>query len=171
MVLITAGPTGETSLNVDGWTNEAPPPGPHRSGTLLVEEDVDVDEPADHLRGRRAPVCSGARQAINSHFLLALPPPRRRRHISSPRGHRPGEDTDFPLGPRRRWRRVTLFLLSYRRQTCLHAPTEPLRPRSVARLKLLHLENRTKMDRAFPSMQTFAVGLRPPTTQAAIAPL
>lgn len=31
-----------------------------------------MDEPADHLRGQRAPVCSGALQAINSHFLLAL---------------------------------------------------------------------------------------------------
>lgn len=51
-------------------------------------------------------------------------PSQRRRGISSC-GHRLGKDTDFPLGPRRRWRRVTLFLLCYQLQTCLLALTQP----------------------------------------------
>lgn len=57
-----------------------------------MEEDVHADEPADHLRGQQAPVCSGALQAINSHFLLPLPPLSEAHQFfswaSAGRGHR-----------------------------------------------------------------------------------
>lgn len=68
-----------------------------------------------------------------SHQLpLSVHAPRRWRPVSSSRGHWLGEDTDFPLGPNRRWCQVTLFLLCYQQRTCLHALTEAA-PASLCR--------------------------------------
>lgn len=87
-----------------------------RFQTLLFKEDVHLEEPGDCLRATRPNMS----MCCTSHQLLfSVHAPRRWRHIISSRGHRRGEDTDFPLGPSQRWCQVTLFLLCYQQKTCL----------------------------------------------------
>lgn len=102
--------------------------------------------------GVRGGICPCAVQAINSHFLFMQP--LRWRSIISSRGYQLGEDTDFPLGPNRHWCRVTLFLLCYQQQTCLHALIEPASASLCRSFKAFAPGKQDKNGSGFHGMQT-----------------